>query len=40
MNLINKIKYELNYFGVPKERRFDYVLKKMIAEKTNFKINK
>lgn len=40
MNLIEKIKYEWNYLGVPKERRLDYVLKKMIADKTNFKINK
>lgn len=40
MNLIEKIKYELNYLGVKKERRLDYVLKKMIADKTNFKINK
>ena len=40
MNIIKKIKNEINYFGVPKERRLDYYLKKLIVDKTGFKLNK
>lgn len=40
MRLIDKIKYEWNYLGVPKEQRFDYILKKKIEDKTGFKNNK
>lgn len=36
MNLIRKIKCELNFWGVPKEQRVDVYFKNIIASKTNF----
>lgn len=40
MNIIDKIREEINYFGVPKKRRLDYYLKSIIKDKTDFDINK
>ena len=40
MNIVKRIKKELNYLGVPKEKRLDYYLQKIISDKTSFNINK
>ena len=40
MNIIKKIKREIDFFGVPKERRLYYYLQKLVSDNTNFNINK
>ena len=40
MNILQKIKREIDFFGVPKERRLYYHLQKIVSDKTNFNVNK
>lgn len=38
MELSKKIMYELMYLGVSQDKRLDYYIKRLIAEKTSFDI--
>ena len=39
-NIVDRIKEEIIYFGVAKKKRFNYYLKALINDKTDFNINK
>jgi hypothetical protein len=39
MDIIRRIRKEIQYFGVPKKQRLDYVLQKDISERTGFNVN-
>lgn len=40
MQLIRDIKYLFRYFGVPKEKRLDYYLQKLVSKDTGFNVDK
>lgn len=40
MSILDKIVKFISYIGVPKERRLDYYLEKIISDKTGFDVNK
>jgi hypothetical protein len=40
MQLIKEIRYLFRYVGVPKERRLDYYLQKIVSGDTGFSVNK
>lgn len=40
MSILDKIVRFISYIGVPKERRLDYYLEKIISDKTGFDVNK
>lgn len=40
MSILDKIVKFISYIGVPKEKRLDYYLEKIISDKTGFDVNK
>ena len=39
MNIIRLLRKEIQWLGVPRKQRLDYILQKQISERTGFNIN-
>lgn len=39
MNIMKRLRKEIQYWGVPRKQRLDYILQKDISERTGFNVN-